>query len=190
MKQTLRASVLLLLVMTALTGIVYPCVVTAIAQLAFPFRADGDLIVRRGKIVGSKRIGQSFSRPEYFWGRLSSTGSFPYNAEASAGSNFGPAHPDLVKNARSRIEALRRFDREIAEVPVDLATSSASGLDPHISPAAAEIQIRRVATARMRPESEIRELVRAHTEPRQFGVLGEPRVNTLLLNLALDETSP
>ncbi|GAC1308130.1 MAG: potassium-transporting ATPase subunit KdpC [Isosphaeraceae bacterium] len=190
MKETFRSSVLILVMLTLLTGVVYPCVVTLIAQAAFPHRANGSIVEVRGKAVGSELIGQSFSRPEYFWGRLSATAPIAYNAAASGGSNFGPLHPDLVKNAKARIDALRRYDPLVSAVPVDLATSSGSGLDPHISPAAAELQIRRVAIARMKPESEIRDLVKLHTEPRQFGVLGEPRVNTLLLNLALDEMSP
>ena len=141
---------------------------------------------RNGQPVGSEQIGQPFSKPEYFWGRLSATSPVPYNAASSSGSNFGPLHPDLAKNAKDRIDALRKYDPSIDAVPVDLVTASGSGLDPHISPAAAEVQVRRVAAARKMTEEEVRAVVRRHTEPRQFGLLGEPRVNVLTLNLALD----
>jgi K+-transporting ATPase ATPase C chain len=173
--------------MTLLTGIVYPLVVTVVAQIAFPDQANGSLVVRDGKPIGSALIGQPFSGLGYFWGRPSATAPMPYNAAGSGGSNLGPLNPDLAKNVRSRIDDLRRFDPDIRTVPVDLVTASGSGLDPHISPAAAEIQVRRVAAARGRTENEVRELIRRHTERRQLGVLGEPRVNVLWLNLALDE---
>lgn len=182
----LRTSLAILGVMTVLTGVVYPLVVTLLAQTVFPQRADGSLVARNGQPVGSDLIGQPFSKPEYFWGRLSATSPVPYNAAASSGSNFGPRHPDLAKNAQERIDALRKYDPTIEAVPVDLVTASGSGLDPHISPAAAEVQVRRVAAARKLTEEEVRALVRAHTEQRQFGLLGEPRVNVLALNLALD----
>jgi K+-transporting ATPase ATPase C chain len=143
--------------------------------------------MREGTAIGSALIVQPFSGSGYFWGRPSATAPMPYNAAASGGSNLGPLNPDLAKNVRSRIDDLRRFDPDIKAVPVDLVTASGSGLDPHISPAAAEIQVRRVAAARGRPENEVRELIRRQTEGRQLGVFGEPRVNVFRLNLALDE---
>jgi potassium-transporting ATPase KdpC subunit len=182
----LRTSLVVLGGMTLLTGVVYPLAVTLLAQTLLPRPANGSLVVRDGRPVGSDRIGQPFSKPEYFWGRLSATGPVPYNAAASSGSNFGPRHPDLTKNAQARIDDLRKYDPTVATVPVDLVTASGSGLDPHVSPAAADVQVRRVAAARKLTEGRVRELVREHTEPRQLGVLGEPRVNVLALNLALD----
>ncbi len=190
MKEVLRISVVLLVVMTLLTGMVYPLAMTLIAQIVFPHQANGSLIIQEGKPVGSALIGQPFSRPEYFWGRPSATAPMPYNAAASGGSNLGPLNPELMENVQSRIDVLRRYDSNLKTVPVDLVTASGSGLDPHISPAAAEIQVRRVARARNRSVEQIRELVRRHTEGRQLGVLGEPRVNVLRLNLALDERGP
>jgi K+-transporting ATPase ATPase C chain len=172
--------------MTLLTGVVYPLGVTLLAQTLFPGPANGSIVVRNGKSAGSDQVGQPFSKPEYFWGRLSATSPVPYNAAASSGSNFGPRHPDLAKNAQGRIDDLRKYDPTVGAVPVDLVTASGSGLDPHISPAAAEVQVRRVATARKLTEEQVRALVQAHTEPRQFGLLGEPRVNVLALNSALD----
>ncbi len=186
MARHFRTSAIVLLAMTLLTGVVYPCLVTAIAQLLFPYRARGSILEVDGKAVGSELIGQSFSEPGYFWGRLSTTAPFPYNAAASSGSNFGPLHPDLKGCALRRIAALRAHDPQIASVPVDLVTSSGSGLDPHISPAAAWIQVKRVAAARKMPEADLRKLVARYIEPRQLGLLGEPRVNVLRLNLALD----
>lgn len=182
----LRTSFVVLGGLTLLTGVVYPLAVTLLAQTLFPGPANGSLIAHNGRPVGSEQIGQPFSKPEYFWGRLSATGPVPYNAAASSGSNFGPQHPDLVRNAQGRIDALRKSDPTIGAIPVDLVTASGSGLDPHISPAAAEAQIRRVAAARMLSEDTVRAMVTAHTEHRQFGILGEPRVNVLALNLALD----
>lgn len=182
----IRRSAVLLGVLTAVCGAAYPAVVTLAARAGFPDQATGSVIVAGGEPVGSALVGQPFSKPEYFWGRLSATTPVPYNAASSAGSNFGPRHPDLVKNARERVDALRQHDPTVEAVPVDLATASGSGLDPHISPAAAEVQVRRVAAARKLTEDEVRALVRAHTAPRQFGILGEPRVNVLALNLALD----
>jgi K+-transporting ATPase ATPase C chain len=186
LKESLRVSAIILALMTLLTGGVYPLVVTLTSQAIFPTRAGGSLIRVDGKAAGSELIGQPFSRPEYFWGRLSATAPVPCNAAASSGSNLGPLNPDLPKNALSRVEDLRKHDPAIAGIPVDLATASGSGLDPHISPAAAEVQVRRVAAARRMPENEVRAIVRLYTEGRQLGVLGEPRVNVLLLNLALD----
>ncbi len=177
----------MLAVMTLITGVAYPLLVTGVAQAAFPKQANGSLIVAGGQVAGSELIGQSFESPRYFWGRLSATTPGPYNAAASAGSNLGPTNDQVKKNAEARLEALRKADPEApARVPVDLVTSSASGLDPHISPAAAEYQVRRVARARGMAEDQVRALVRANTAERDLGVLGEPRVNVLRLNLALD----
>ena len=187
MTKQLRISVILLFCMTLLTGGVYPVVVTVIAQTVFPHQANGSILVIDSKPVGSELIGQPFTRPEYFWGRLSATAGFPYNAAASSGSNYGPMHPDLLKNAAARIASLKQHDPALMTIPVDLVTSSASGLDPQISPAAAEVQVRRVAAARKISEDEVRTLVRVHTTGRQFGLLGEPGVNVLQLNLALDQ---
>jgi K+-transporting ATPase ATPase C chain len=189
MLEQLRPAVLMLLVMTALTGGVYPLIVTGIAQIAFPHRANGSLIFRGDRPAGSELIGQAFDRPEYFWGRVSATAPVPYNAAASSGSNFGPLNPALHATAAARAAALRQFPVAEDKIPMDLVTASGSGLDPHISPAAAEFQIPRVAATREMSEEKVRSLVREHTEGRQFGVLGEPRVNVLRLNLALDETA-
>ena len=182
----LRASLIVLGVMTLLTGVVYPLAVTLLAQTLFPGPANGSIVVRNEQPAGSDLIGQPFSKPEYFWGRLSATSPVPYNAAASSGANLGPRHPDLAKNAQGRLDDLRKYDPAVGAVPVDLVTASGSGLDPHISPAAAAVQVRRVATARNMTEEGVRALVRAHTEARQFGLLGEPRVNVLALNSALD----
>jgi K+-transporting ATPase ATPase C chain len=178
---------------TLLTGILYPVALTGIAQLFFPGRANGSLIVRDGKAAGSSLIGQPFDQPWYFWGRLSATSPTPYspfNAEkgtGSSGSNLGPLNPALREAAEVRIKALRQAaPTDDRPVPVDLVTASGSGLDPHISPAAAEFQVPRVARARGRSEAEVREAVTRHTETRAFGVLGQPRVNVLKLNLDLD----
>ena len=164
---------------------------TGVAQLAFPGAANGSLIVRDGRAVGSTLIGQPFAGPKYFWGRPSATSPSPYNAAASGGSNLGPLNPALATNVRARVEALRGAGLpEQTPVPVDLATASGSGLDPHISPAAAEVQVERVAAARGRSPAEVRDLITRHTEGRQLGLLGEPRVNVLLLNLDLDGRAP
>ena len=182
-----RAALVSLAVLTVVTGVVYPMVVTAIAQLIFPHQANGSLIVKDGKVVGSALIGQSFDDPKYFWGRPSVTSPFGYNAASSSGSNLSPTNPALVKSVQERVDALRAADPgNTAPVPVDLVTTSASGLDPHISPAAALYQVNRVAKARKVDPASVRELVERHTEGRQFGFLGEPRVNVLALNLALD----
>ena len=186
MFQQLRTATLVLLSMTIVTGGIYPFLVTAIAQLAFPFQANGSLIVEGDTTVGSNLIGQSFSKPEYFWGRMSATGEVPYNAAASGGSNLGPLNPVLKESAEHRIAVLEERGDTDKPVPNDLVTSSASGLDPHISPAAAAYQIHRVAGARKLSESEVAKLVREHTAGREFGILGEPRVNVLQLNLTLD----
>lgn len=182
----LRAAFAVLAALTLITGVAYPLVVTGIAQAAFSHEANGSLIVKDGKTVGSALIGQSFDDPRYFWGRLSGT-TPAYNGGASSGTNYGPLNPALRDAAKARIDALRSADPEnVALIPVDLVTSSASGLDPHISPVAAEYQLARVAKKRGIDEARLRSLVAAHTRGRTFGVLGEPTVNVLELNLALD----
>lgn len=186
MLRDLWRSFVILTGLTVVTGIVYPGVVTIIARVAFPYAAHGSIIEGPTGVAGSSLIGQHFSKPEYFWGRLSATSRIPYDAAASSGSNSGPLNPVIVERAEARISALRRDDPSIERVPVDLVTASASGLDPHISQAAAEVQVKRIAAARRMTEGAVRELIHKHTEPRQFGVLGEPRVNVLMLNLALD----
>jgi K+-transporting ATPase ATPase C chain len=188
MLRLLLQSVLCLAVLTILTGLVYPLVVTGVAEWAFPHQAHGSLIVRDARAVGSQLIGQAFSDPRYFWSRPSATTPMPYNAGSSGGSNLGPTNPDLGKQVKERVAALRAADPgNTRPVPVDLVTASASGLDPDISPAAAEFQVPRVARARGLAESAVRDLVRQHTHERFLGVLGEPRANVLELNLALDE---
>ncbi len=187
MFQQLRTATLMLLTLTLLTGGIYPLVVTAIAQLMFPNQANGSIVLNKKQQIGSSLIGQTFTSPKYFWSRLSATSVTPYNAAASSGSNYGPMHPALIETATARITALKSAGSSNAVVPADLVTSSASGLDPHISPAAAEWQAERVAKARQIPVEEVRRLVAEHTEGRTFGVLGEPRVNVLLLNVSLDQ---
>lgn len=182
----LRTSCLMLLALTILTGVIYPLAVTGVAQVIFPTQANGSLMKIEGRDAGSELIGQSFTQPKYFWGRLSATGPRPYNAEASSGSNLGPLHPDLKAAAEKRIAALTSDGTSATSIPVDLVTASGSGLDPHISPAAAEFQVPRVAKSRGLSEDQVRALVTAHTLERQFGVLGERCVNVLSLNLALD----
>ena len=187
----LRSALMMFFILTILTGVAYPLAVTAIAQLLFPHQANGSLISKDGKPIGSTLIGQPFDDPKYFWGRPSATAPFPYNAAASSGSNLGPTNPALIETVKTRVAALKAADpRNDAPVPVDLVTASGSGLDPHISPAAAEYQVRRVARARGREEAFVRTLVSQHTEGRQLGMLGERRVNVLALNLALDATDP
>jgi K+-transporting ATPase ATPase C chain len=187
MSAHIRPALVLLIVLSVVIGLVYPALVTGIAQVVFPRQANGSLIVHDGKVLGSSLIGQPFDDPRYFWGRPSATSPFPYNAAASSGSNQGPTNPALYDAVKGRIEALRAADPgNTAPVPVDLVTASGSGLDPHISPAAALYQVGRVARARNLEESAVRQLVERHTESRQLGFLGEPRVNVLTLNLALD----
>jgi len=187
MLSTIRTAILSVLVLTFVTGIAYPLVVTGIAQLLFPQAANGSVIERDGKPVGSALIGQPFSDPRYFWSRPSATAPFPYNSASSGGSNLGPTNPALTDAVKQRIDALRAADpANTAPVPVDLVTASGSGLDPQISPAAAEYQVARVARARGMSADAVRKLVAAATEGRQLGVLGEPRVDVLALNLALD----
>jgi K+-transporting ATPase ATPase C chain len=189
----LKTGFALLLALTVLTGGIYPQLVTGVAQLVFPHQANGSLIVSNGQAMGSELIGQAFDDPKYFWGRLSATGTFPYNAfnaenlTASAGSNYGPSNPALVEMVQGRIDALKAADPgNTALIPVDLVTASGSGLDPQISPAAAEYQVPRVARERGLSDDAVRQLVAQHTAGRQFGFLGEPTVNVLMLNLALD----
>ena len=187
MKRDLTTAALMFVVLLVVTGLVYPGVVTGIAQIVMNDQANGSLIVADGKAVGSSLIGQPFSDPRYFWGRPSATSPQPNNALASSGSNQGPTNPALVEAVQGRIDALRKADPDNkAPVPLDLVTASASGLDPHISPAAAQYQVSRVARARNVDAGRVRELVALHTEGRQLGVLGEPTVNVLRLNRALD----
>jgi len=187
MLKELKTALLLLVVLTLLTGAAYPLLVTGVAQGVFPHQANGSLIEKDGKVAGSESIGQPFSDPKYFWGRPSATAPVPYNAAASSGSNLGPTNPALEEAVQARIAALKAADPDnLIPIPVDLVTSSSSGLDPHISPAAAEYQIARVARARGLDVAAVRALVPRHTEGRQLGVLGEPRVNVLRLNLSLD----
>lgn len=186
-----KKSVGMLAVLTLLTGVLYPLLVTGIAKIAFGERASGSLVVRDGRVVGSRFVGRTFAEPKYFWGRVSATTPTAYNASSSAGSNLGPTNAALTMAAKARIDALRAADPgNDAPIPVDLVTASASGLDPHVSPAAALYQVKRVARARGLDEIRIRQLVADHTEERTFGILGEPRVNVLLLNEALDSQTP
>ncbi len=180
-------SIILTILFTVFLGVFYPIVVTGLAQLLVPREANGSLIVDDGKVVGSTLIGQPFADPKYFWGRLSATSPYAYNASSSSGSNLAPTNQALVDAVKQRVAALRAADQtNTASVPVDLVTASGSGLDPHISPAAAAYQVPRVARARKLHVETVRELVDQYTEGRQFGVFGEPRVNVLMLNRALD----
>ena len=182
-----RPALVMLILMTAILGAIYPAVVTGIAQVIFPSQANGSLIQQDGKAVGSALIGQPFGDAKYFWPRPSATSPYPNNASSSSGSNQGPLNPALTDAVAGRIKALRDADPDNkAPVPVDLVTASGSGLDPHISPAAAEYQVARVAKARSLDSAKVKALVAAYTEARQLGFLGEPRVNVLRLNLALD----
>jgi len=191
MLRELKTTLLVFTLLTLLTGVAYPGVVWIFAQLVVPDQATGSVIERNGKAVGSKLLGQPFSSPGYFWGRPSATGPFPDNGAVSSGSNQAATNPNLVAAVRDRIAALSAADPgNIAAVPIDLVTASASGLDPHISPAAAEYQVGRVARARGVEPSRVRQWVSAATEGRTGGFLGEPRVNVLELNLALDEQAP
>jgi len=184
----LRPAFVIAVVLTVVTGLAYPAVVTGLAQILFPSQANGSLIMKDGKAVGSSLIGQAFDDPKYFWGRPSATSPFPDNAGSSGGSNQGPTNPDLQKAVQGRIDALKAADPgNTAPIPVDLVTASGSGLDPHISPAAALYQVQRVAKVRGLSEEKVRELVTQYTRGRQFGFLGEPGVNVLTLNLALDQ---
>jgi K+-transporting ATPase ATPase C chain len=187
MLSQLRPALLILVVLTLVTGVAYPLLVTGIAQAVFPSQAQGSLIVKDGKVVGSALIGQPFDDPKYFWGRPSATNPFADNAGSSSGSNLSPTNPDLVKAVQGRVDALRAANPgNTAPVPVDLVTASGSGLDPHISPAAALYQVPRVAKARKLNPEAVRAMVERHTEGRFLGFLGEARVNVLAINLALD----
>lgn len=187
MKEHIRAALAMLVIWTVLTGLVYPLAVTGIAQLLFPHQANGSLIIRDGKLIGSELIGQYFDEPKYFWSRPSATSPFPYNAAASSGSNLGPTNPALIEAVKGKVAALRAAEPDNDNpIPVDLVTASGSGLDPHISLTAAAFQVRRVARARGLEEGAVERLVMQHTEGRQFALLGESRVNVLKLNLALD----
>jgi K+-transporting ATPase ATPase C chain len=184
---TIRPTVVLFVLLTAVTGVIYPALVTGVAQVCFPHAANGSVVKREGTAAGSELIGQPFAAPDYFWGRPSATVPHGYNAAASSGSNLGPTNPALLESVKQRLKALHADPSPGGPPPVDLVTASGSGLDPHISPAAAEYQMHRVAIARGAAVEEVRKLVAAYTEPRWLGVLGEPRVNVVLLNLALDE---
>jgi K+-transporting ATPase ATPase C chain len=188
MRAQIRPALIAILIFTLMTGVIYPLAVTGVAQLVFPHQANGSLIVHNGQSLGSELIGQPFDDPKYFWGRPSATSPFPYNAAASSGSNLGPSNLALLDAVKARIAALKAADPTNTQpIPVDLVTASASGLDPDISLAAALYQVPRVARARSLSEADVITLVNQHTEGRQFGFLGEPRVNVLKLNLALDE---
>lgn len=196
MSSQFRPAIVLFLVLTVITGIFYPLVVTGIVQVIFPFQANGSVIVQNGQAVGSTLIGQQFDDPKYFWGRLSATGTYPYNAynaqnlTGSSGSNYGPLNPALLQAVQARIDALHAADPgNNAPIPVDLVTASGSGLDPDISPASALYQVARVARVRRLSVDTVTQLVNQHTEGRQFFIFGEPRVNVLELNLALDAQS-
>lgn len=190
MLSQLRPALMVLLLLTLVTGVVYPLVVTGIAQVVFPSQAQGSLIVKGGKIVGSRLIGQPFDDPKYFWSRPSATSPFADNAGSSSGSNLSPTNPALITTVQGRVDALRAADpANTAPVPVDLVTASGSGLDPHISAAAAHYQVSRVARVRKLDPEAVRQLVERHIEGRSLGFLGEPRVNVLELNLALDGTA-
>ena len=193
MRAQLKPAIIILALLTLITGVIYPLLITVVAQVAFPAQANGSLIMEDGQPIGSRLIGQSFDDPKYFWGRLSATGTFPYNSfnaenlTASSGSNYGPLNPALLEMVQGRIDALRAADPDNTQpIPVDLVTASGSGLDPHISPAAAEYQVARVAKARGLDVAVVQQLVAQHTAGRDLAVLGEPRVNVLELNLALD----
>ena len=187
MLQTTLQSIRALIVFTVITGVAYPLLVTGAVQVLFRDKANGSLIVKDGKVLGSALIGQPFSDPKYFWSRGSGTSPLPYNGASSSGSNQGPTNPALKEAVEGRVKALRDAGADASKpVPADLATASGSGLDPHISPAAAEYQVERIAKARKIDAAKVRDLVGKHTEGRQLGILGEPRVNVLQLNLALD----
>ncbi|WNC93409.1 potassium-transporting ATPase subunit KdpC [Paraburkholderia sp. FT54] len=191
MKTLIRPVLVLFILMTVITGVIYPVVVTALGRGAFAAQASGSLIEKNGKPVGSTLIGQQFDAPYYFWGRLSATSPMPYNAQSSGGSNLGPTNPALADEIKGRLDALKAAGNDMSQpVPVDLVTSSGSGLDPQISPAAAAYQVKRVAKTRGLTVDQVRDLVAGNTQGRQFGIFGEARVNVLQLNLALDDLRP
>lgn len=188
MKQLLRPAISLFVLLSAVTGLLYPAAVTGIAKLAFTDAAAGSLVFKEGKPVGSRLIGQNFAEAKYFWGRPSATSPQPYNATASGGSNLGPLNPALMDAVKGRVDALQALDPDNkSPIPADLVTASASGLDPHISPAAAAYQVKRIARVRHLEPAVIEQLVEQHTEAPQWGMLGNARINVLALNLALDE---
>lgn len=188
MRHQIRPAIVSIAIFSLLTGILYPLFITGVARAFFPHQANGSLIEKNGQVLGSQLIGQQFDDPRYFWGRLSATSPHPYNAASSSGSNLGPTNPALIAEVKTRIADLRAADQgNTAPIPVDLVTSSGSGLDPDISVAAAEYQIPRVAKARGVSEDVIRALVDKYTQGRQLGIFGEPHVNVLELNLAIDE---
>lgn len=187
MKAQFRPLIVLFAVLAAITGLVYPAVMTAFGQAVFHRQVNGSLLQVNGKVVGSELIGQQFDAPQYFWGRLSATSPMPYNAQSSGGSNLGPTNPALADEVKGRIDALKAAGTDVSQpIPADLVTSSASGLDPEITPAAAAYQVARVAKARNISVNDVQALVDRYTKGRQFGLFGEPRVNVLELNLALD----
>ncbi len=187
MKAQFRPLIVLFAVLAAITGLVYPAVMTAFGQAVFHRQVNGSLVQVNGKVVGSELIGQQFDAPQYFWGRLSATSPMPYNAQSSGGSNLGPTNPALADEVKGRIDALKAAGTDVSQpIPADLVTSSASGLDPEITPAAAAYQVARVAKARNISVNDVQALVDRYTKGRQFGLFGEPRVNVLELNLALD----
>ena len=190
MKNLLRPAISLFVLLTVVTGLLYPAVVTAISGLVFPDQASGSLVRRDGQVVGSTLIGQSFSDPKHFWSRPSATSPMPNNAANSGGSNQGPLNPALVDAVKGRIDALKAADPDnTLPIPADLVTASASGIDPHISPEAAAYQVGRIAGQRNLPTADVKALVSQHTEGRQWGIFGESRVNVLQLNIALDSLS-
>jgi len=187
LRSQIRPAIVSLAIFTLLTGIIYPGLITGIAQVIFPHQANGSLITHNGQVIGSQLIGQQFDDPRYFWDRLSATSPFPYNASASTGSNLGPTNPALTEEIKARIAALQSADPgNKSPIPVDLVTSSGSGLDPDISVAAALFQVPRVARTRGLSNDVVQALVNKYTKGRTLGILGEPRVNVLELNLALD----
>lgn len=191
MLKELRSVLVLLIVLTAITGLAYPLAATGLAQALFPRQAAGSLIQKNGQVIGSELIGQNFTKPGYFWGRPSASAETPYNASASGGSNLAPSAQALSDAVAERVAAFKKANpQEKGPVPVDLVTASASGLDPHISPLAAQVQIKRVAAARRISPVDVKSLVEDMTEDRDFGLLGEPVVNVLKLNLALDDKWP
>lgn len=190
LKQSIRPAVVLFILLSIITGVAYPLVTTALGKWLLPTQANGSLIEKDGKIIGSSLIGQNFTEPKYFWGRPSATGPYPNNATASSGSNQGPLNPALAEAVKSRISTLKAADpNNTLPIPVDLVTASASGLDPHISPAAAAYQASRVAKVRGLSASSLQALIDVNTEGRQWGIFGEPRVNVLKLNIALDRNA-